>query len=90
MSEVQYITMPVCLSDPRCRYHSNLRLPLMYTHPYSQITMETEFDNPIYETGVRFSAGRSGYCSPLIQKGYDNASNCCFVTISFVFFAAHV
>ncbi|XP_041084704.1 seizure 6-like protein [Polyodon spathula] len=35
----------------RCRYHSNLRLPLMYTHPYSQITVETEFDNPIYETG---------------------------------------
>ncbi|MBN3306912.1 SE6L1 protein, partial [Amia calva] len=35
----------------RCRYHSNLRLPLMYTHPYSQITVETEFDNPTYETG---------------------------------------
>ncbi|MBN3311799.1 SE6L1 protein, partial [Atractosteus spatula] len=35
----------------RCRYHSHLRLPLMYTHPYSQITVETEFDNPIYETG---------------------------------------
>ncbi|XP_039627672.1 seizure 6-like protein isoform X3 [Polypterus senegalus] len=35
----------------RCRYHSNLRLPLMYTHPYSQITVETEFDNPMYETG---------------------------------------
>lgn len=24
----------------------------MYSHPYSQITVETEFDNPIYETGV--------------------------------------
>uniref|UniRef100_A0A452H6J0 Uncharacterized protein n=1 Tax=Gopherus agassizii TaxID=38772 RepID=A0A452H6J0_9SAUR len=35
----------------RCRYYSNLRLPLMYSHPYSQITVETEFDNPIYETG---------------------------------------
>ncbi|XP_062870011.1 seizure 6-like protein [Trichomycterus rosablanca] len=35
----------------RCRYHSNLRLPLMYPHPYSQITVEAEFDNPIYETG---------------------------------------
>ncbi|KPP65188.1 seizure 6-like protein-like, partial [Scleropages formosus] len=35
----------------RCRYHSNLRLPLMYPHPYSQITVETEFDNPLYETG---------------------------------------
>lgn len=35
----------------RCRYYSNLRLPLMYAHPYSQITVETEFDNPIYETG---------------------------------------
>ncbi|XP_054851862.1 seizure 6-like protein [Eublepharis macularius] len=35
----------------RCRYSSSLRLPLMYAHPYSQITVETEFDNPIYETG---------------------------------------
>ncbi|XP_067911579.1 seizure 6-like protein [Heterodontus francisci] len=35
----------------RCRYHSNLRLPLMSSHPYSQITVETAFDNPIYETG---------------------------------------
>lgn len=44
----------------RCRQYSSLRLPLMYSHPYSQITVETEFDNPIYETGV------SGvtYCSP--------------------------
>uniref|UniRef100_A0A8C5P086 Seizure related 6 homolog like n=1 Tax=Jaculus jaculus TaxID=51337 RepID=A0A8C5P086_JACJA len=41
----------VCLSLPRCRYYSSLRLPLMYSHPYSQITVETEFDNPIYETG---------------------------------------
>ncbi|XP_047618063.1 seizure 6-like protein [Phacochoerus africanus] len=35
----------------RCRYYSSLRLPLVYSHPYSQITVETEFDNPIYETG---------------------------------------
>lgn len=28
----------------------------MYPHPYSQITVETEFDNPLYETGgVRIS-----------------------------------
>lgn len=40
-----------CSSRFRCRYHSNLRLPLMYPHPYSQITVETEFDNPLYETG---------------------------------------
>uniref|UniRef100_H2VEN0 Seizure related 6 homolog like n=1 Tax=Takifugu rubripes TaxID=31033 RepID=H2VEN0_TAKRU len=33
-----------------CRYHSNLRLPLIYPHPYRQITVETEFDNPLYET----------------------------------------
>lgn len=39
-------------SPRRCRYYSSLRLPLMYSHPYSQITVETEFDNPIYETGV--------------------------------------
>uniref|UniRef100_A0AAY4AWE2 Seizure related 6 homolog (mouse)-like n=1 Tax=Denticeps clupeoides TaxID=299321 RepID=A0AAY4AWE2_9TELE len=40
----------------RCRYHSNLRLPLMYPHPYSQISVETEFDNPLYETGgVKYS-----------------------------------
>uniref|UniRef100_A0A8C0L9Z9 Seizure related 6 homolog like n=1 Tax=Canis lupus dingo TaxID=286419 RepID=A0A8C0L9Z9_CANLU len=39
----------------RCRYYSSLRLPLMYSHPYSQITVETEFDNPIYETGVSWS-----------------------------------
>uniref|UniRef100_A0A3Q2TGK6 Seizure related 6 homolog like n=1 Tax=Fundulus heteroclitus TaxID=8078 RepID=A0A3Q2TGK6_FUNHE len=35
-----------------CRYHTNLRLPLIYPHPYRQITVETEFDNPLYETGV--------------------------------------
>ncbi|XP_077944756.1 seizure 6-like protein [Gasterosteus aculeatus] len=35
----------------RCRYHSNLRLPLIYPHPYRQITVETEFDNPLYESG---------------------------------------
>ncbi|XP_072839239.2 seizure 6-like protein isoform X2 [Pogona vitticeps] len=35
----------------RCRYYSSLSLPLIYSHPYSQITVETEFDNPIYETG---------------------------------------
>ncbi|XP_053437565.1 seizure 6-like protein [Nycticebus coucang] len=35
----------------RRRYYSSLRLPLMYSHHYSQITVETEFDNPIYETG---------------------------------------
>ncbi|XP_060764473.1 seizure 6-like protein isoform X2 [Neoarius graeffei] len=34
------------------RCHSNLRLPLMYPHPYRQITVETEFDNPLYETGA--------------------------------------
>ncbi|XP_055729649.1 seizure 6-like protein isoform X1 [Salvelinus fontinalis] len=36
----------------RCRYNSNLRLPLIHPHPYSQITVESEFDNPLYETGV--------------------------------------
>uniref|UniRef100_A0A670ZY37 Seizure related 6 homolog like n=1 Tax=Pseudonaja textilis TaxID=8673 RepID=A0A670ZY37_PSETE len=47
----------------RCRYYSSLRLPLMYSHPYSQITVETEFDNPIFETGVScclFSANLAG------------------------------
>ncbi|KAG7234066.1 hypothetical protein INR49_005951 [Caranx melampygus] len=38
-------------SSSWCRYHSNLRLPLIYPHPYRQITVETEFDNPLYETG---------------------------------------
>uniref|UniRef100_A0A8C3AH65 Seizure related 6 homolog like n=1 Tax=Cyclopterus lumpus TaxID=8103 RepID=A0A8C3AH65_CYCLU len=38
----------------RCRYHSNLRLPLIYPHPYRQITVETEFDNPLYETGGEY------------------------------------
>lgn len=41
-----------CCFSCRCRQYSSLRLPLMYSHPYSQITVETEFDNPIYETGV--------------------------------------
>uniref|UniRef100_A0A452UJY0 Seizure related 6 homolog like n=1 Tax=Ursus maritimus TaxID=29073 RepID=A0A452UJY0_URSMA len=45
----------------RCRYYSNLRLPLMYSHPYSQITVETEFDNPIYETGVSWSLFSFGW-----------------------------
>ena len=52
----------------RCRYYSNLRLPLMYSHPYSQITVETEFDNPIYETGVSqspFSPRDLPLCSEL-------------------------
>ncbi|TRY99155.1 hypothetical protein DNTS_017248 [Danionella cerebrum] len=35
----------------RCRYHANLRLPLIYPHPYSQISVDTEFDNPLYENG---------------------------------------
>ncbi|XP_015256444.1 PREDICTED: seizure 6-like protein [Cyprinodon variegatus] len=35
----------------RCRYHTNLRMPLIYPHPYRQITVETEHDNPLYETG---------------------------------------
>lgn len=54
----------LCFPLPfRCRYYSSLRLPLMYSHPYSQITVETEFDNPIYETGVScrlFSAKLAG------------------------------
>jgi hypothetical protein len=45
-------------SVPRCRYHSSLRLPLVYSHPYRQITVETEFDNPTYETGVSAVPGR--------------------------------
>lgn len=40
----------ICVLSFRCRYHSNLRLPLIYPHPYRQITVETEFDNPLYET----------------------------------------
>nr|XP_057913695.1 seizure 6-like protein isoform X3 [Doryrhamphus excisus] len=35
----------------RCRRPSNLRLPLIYPHPYRQITAEAEFDNPLYEAG---------------------------------------
>ncbi|XP_054612706.1 seizure 6-like protein isoform X3 [Dunckerocampus dactyliophorus] len=35
----------------RCRRQSNLRLPLIYPHPYRQITAEAEFDNPLYEAG---------------------------------------
>ncbi|XP_059894309.1 seizure 6-like protein isoform X1 [Gadus macrocephalus] len=36
----------------RCRYpSSNLRLPLIYPNPYRHITVEAEFDNPLYETG---------------------------------------
>ncbi|KAG7277815.1 hypothetical protein CRUP_026116 [Coryphaenoides rupestris] len=35
-----------------CRYpSSNLRLPLIYPNPYRHITVEAEFDNPLYETG---------------------------------------
>lgn len=56
MQRVSHCSGAVQLSDSclvsRCRYYSSLRLPLMYSHPYSQITVETEFDNPIYETGV--------------------------------------
>lgn len=44
--------LQLCRLFRRCRQYSSLRLPLMYSHPYSQITVETEFDNPIYETGV--------------------------------------
>lgn len=38
----------------------------MYSHPYSQITVETEFDNPIYETGVSCLLCTPG-CLPLLQ-----------------------
>uniref|UniRef100_A0A8C6U8W9 Seizure related 6 homolog (mouse)-like n=1 Tax=Neogobius melanostomus TaxID=47308 RepID=A0A8C6U8W9_9GOBI len=53
----------------RCRYHSNLRLPLIYPHPYRQITVETEFDNPLYETGgvnvhIHLFAGGVGVLPP--------------------------
>uniref|UniRef100_A0A3P9PH50 Seizure related 6 homolog like n=1 Tax=Poecilia reticulata TaxID=8081 RepID=A0A3P9PH50_POERE len=43
--------LPYKLISLPCRYHTNLRLPLIYPHPYRQITVETEFDNPLYETG---------------------------------------
>ncbi|XP_077442153.1 seizure 6-like protein isoform X3 [Vanacampus margaritifer] len=35
----------------RCRPGADLGLPLMYPHPYRQIALEAEFDNPIYEAG---------------------------------------
>lgn len=50
------LQLQLCRLSRRCRQYSSLRLPLMYSHPYSQITVETEFDNPIYETGVGGSA----------------------------------
>lgn len=42
----------------------------MYSHPYSQITVETEFDNPIYETGVSGSLF-SPWCLPLCSESID-------------------
>lgn len=63
----------------RCRYYSSLRLPLVYSHPYSQITVETEFDNPIYETGVRgplFPATSLFVCCELVHietKGFTSS-----------------
>ncbi|TKS85061.1 Seizure 6-like protein [Collichthys lucidus] len=48
----------------RCRYHSNLRLPLIYPHPYRQITVETEFDNPLYETGGVSVKNHESFLSP--------------------------
>uniref|UniRef100_A0A2R9BD44 Seizure related 6 homolog like n=1 Tax=Pan paniscus TaxID=9597 RepID=A0A2R9BD44_PANPA len=56
----------------RCRYYSNLRLPLMYSHPYSQITVETEFDNPIYETGVSWSLSSLPNSLPLCSEFTNN------------------
>uniref|UniRef100_A0A8C5ZYH9 Seizure related 6 homolog like n=1 Tax=Marmota marmota marmota TaxID=9994 RepID=A0A8C5ZYH9_MARMA len=53
----------------RCRYYSSLRLPLMYSHPYSQITVETEFDNPIYETGVSSSSFLPPVPAPATGRG---------------------
>ncbi|KAG8515076.1 Seizure 6-like protein, partial [Galemys pyrenaicus] len=55
----------------RCRYYSNLRLPLMYSHPYSQITVETEFDNPIYETGLSLFT----YCYSESQQQQKNQNH---------------
>uniref|UniRef100_A0A669BFW3 Seizure related 6 homolog like n=1 Tax=Oreochromis niloticus TaxID=8128 RepID=A0A669BFW3_ORENI len=60
----EFVFLCVCLflliMCIRCRYNSNLRLPLIYPHPYRQITVETEFDNPLYETGgvssIQFSS----------------------------------
>lgn len=55
----------------RCRYHSNLRLPLIYPHPYRQITVETEFDNPLYETaGVSFQCIQGLYNQPFYRRSH--------------------
>ncbi|XP_009887468.1 PREDICTED: seizure 6-like protein [Charadrius vociferus] len=60
----------------RCRYYSSLRLPLMYSHPYSQITVETEFDNPIYETGSLPPALPFGMIGPGMPVGTLWAHRC--------------
>lgn len=69
----------VTLASPRrCRYYSSLRLPLMYSHPYSQITVETEFDNPIYETGVSAAGPLApwGLLRWLGAKGFKGFAAC--------------
>ena len=55
----------------------------MYSHPYSQITVETEFDNPIYETGVSrspFSPQDLPLCSELMDvktRGFISSCSRC-------------
>lgn len=69
MTELSAIFFPSVIVWCRCRYHSNLRLPLIYPHPYRQITVETEFDNPLYETGgvsVQFTFNYSQSPSPIL------------------------
>ncbi|XP_061657357.1 seizure 6-like protein isoform X2 [Syngnathoides biaculeatus] len=41
----------IYLLATRGRAGSNLGLPLVYQHPYRQITVEAEIDNPLYEAG---------------------------------------
>ncbi|KAG9353551.1 hypothetical protein JZ751_011669, partial [Albula glossodonta] len=70
----------------RCRYHSNLRLPLMYPHPYSQITVETEFDNPLYETGgvraLSLTSHHNQRSRIMYRKSYSREHGLPVVTVS--------
>ncbi|XP_061554875.1 seizure 6-like protein isoform X4 [Phycodurus eques] len=51
----------------RGRPGSNLGLPLVYQHPYRQITVEAEIDNPLYEAGSGPSPPVCFVCRTLVN-----------------------
>ncbi len=55
-------SLPVSLSVCRWQWKPLFWKSLSHTHSYSPITVESDFNNPLYEAGVRCSQSR-GICT---------------------------